>query len=157
MFRSDREGPSTQDLAPLRHARPRRFWNVAPSKTEADLRRSIASLAITERYRTSLRRQLYAQRDRIAAEKKRNHFASVLTKLRQGGWGKRALAPRMEPMTGLRLAPDVVTYDAEAIRKHATDYCTDLFSPEGGSPRLPGHVLQEELEVREFCAQQWGT
>lgn len=96
------DGPSRSNAPGPSHmgtVRRRRTQTNAASATERSLHRQIASLAISEAYRPSLRRQLYGQPQRIANEKRTNHLTAVLRNLREGGWGKRAMAPALSKMT----------------------------------------------------------
>lgn len=123
--RADQEAIMFQLLAPLCAARPRRMVTGAHSNTEAALRSQIEILAISEGYGTSLRRQLYTQKHRIDTETTA-YFTSVLLQLREGGWGKKAMAPQLQTMTTFRLH-DGIIQDATQITAQATRFYTERF------------------------------
>lgn len=122
---------ATELLQSLRHVgRGRRTPGQARSQLEDDLKEKIARLDISEGYRASLRQQLFRERGRIAKQKELNHYQEVLRNLRQGGWGKQAMAPMMKPMTTCTFDDGTTLTNDEDIARAASAYYSKLFGPE---------------------------
>lgn len=77
--------------------------------------------------RAKLRQTMWHERRHIRREKSEAHFATGLKNLKNGGWGKKDLKGRKEPMTRLKMHDGAMTSDKTTIAEQATQYYASLF------------------------------
>lgn len=115
-------------------------------------------LNISEGYRASLRQPLFRERGRIAKQKELNHYREARRHLRQGGWGKQAMAPRLKPMTTCTLDDGTTLANDEGIANAASTNYAKLFcnpTPTTHDATDDGDKLTKRLQDEEGDLKRW--
>lgn len=131
-------------------------WNCtrsmdAPLSTEPTFKARMSSLTAREQYKTAFRRRHCSDRHKVRREREQSLSAEVLRSLRQGGWGRRPMAPRLASMTTLRAHDDLTIYHADAIGSPTSESYGSLFAPRVTDPT---HAA-DELAVHRFSERPW--
>lgn len=95
--------------------------------------------------RDIIKKQMWAFRKKVQAEKKKEQMAHILRNLRAGGW-KKALQAKVVDMTQMRIDEKYLTTDEAVIADYATKYYSDLFETVQNL-RAPAQEREDRLQA----------